>query len=194
MEPVAIASAGHPVRVVVADELERPRVMVLFRPLFATPHLLWHGLWSLAVLVAAPVAWALSLVREEMPVALHGFLAAYVRYTTHLWAYLLLLGRKFPGFVGRDGSYGIEAVLPERRSQSRRSVAFRLLLALPALLGAAIVLALLLVVGLVAWLVGLVFGRIPRRLRDFGVSLLRFVAQTLAYVLLLTDRYPLVRR
>jgi Domain of unknown function (DUF4389) len=195
MEPVAaFASAEQRVRIVVRDELERPRLLVLFRPLFAIPHLVWHGLWSIAALFAVLAAWTATVVRGEVPGALHRFLAAYVRYTTHVWAYVCVVGRKFPGFVGREGSYGLDAVVAGPRPQGRAKAAFRLALAIPAVLVAAVVLALLALLGLVSWTVALVRGRIPARLRDVGVSFLSYGVQTLSYLLLLSDRFPSVRR
>jgi hypothetical protein len=154
----------------------------------------WHGLWSLAALVAVLASWFAALVEGDVPAALHRFLAAYVRYTTHVWAYVTLVGRRFPGFVGRDGSYGVDAIVDRPHRQSRASIAFRLVLAIPALLVTAVLTALLLVLGLAGWAVALVWGRIPQPLRDVGAWCLRYAAGTLAYVLLLTDHSPLVRR
>ena len=38
----------HPVRIVVADDLARPRLTVLFRLFLAIPHFVWIVLWSIA--------------------------------------------------------------------------------------------------------------------------------------------------
>src|SRR5918994_680081 len=38
----------HPVRIVVNDDLERPRLTVLFRLFLAIPHFIWLALWSIA--------------------------------------------------------------------------------------------------------------------------------------------------
>jgi hypothetical protein len=46
------------------------------------------------------------------------------------------------------------------------------------------------VVAFLAWFACLVRGRMPRGLRDLQAYALRYAAQTWAYVLLLTDRYP----
>ena len=42
------------------------------------------------------------------PAALHRFLSAYVRYTTHVYAFLLLVANPFPGFSGEPGSYPVD--------------------------------------------------------------------------------------
>ena len=41
----------HPVRMVVTDDLERPRLTVLFRLFLAIPHIVWFVLWSIAVVL-----------------------------------------------------------------------------------------------------------------------------------------------
>ena len=49
--------------------------------------------------------------------SLHRFLAAYVRYTSHVFAFVTMVGGPFPGFVGRQGSYPIEIEIdPPSRS------------------------------------------------------------------------------
>ncbi len=65
-------------------------------------------LWSIAVVFAVLAAWVVALVTGRVPDSLHRFLAAYVRYATHLVAFVYLIGRRFPGFTGRAGSYGID--------------------------------------------------------------------------------------
>ena len=98
----------HPVRIVVTDDLERPRLTVLFRLFLAIPHLVWIFLWSIAVFFVVIIAWLAALVTGRVPQSLRRFLAAYIRYATHLGAFLYLVGRRFPGFTGRAGSYGID--------------------------------------------------------------------------------------
>jgi hypothetical protein len=180
----------HPVPIVVSDELERSRLTVLFRLLLAIPHLVWLTLWAVPASFAVVAAWFVALVTGRVPVALHGFLAAYVRYWTHVSAYLYVVGRRFPGFTGREGSHGIDVSIPPPQSQSRWKTLFRFFLALPAILVASALGNALLVVAILGWWVSLVRGRMPEGLRNLGASCLRYTAQTYAYLGLLTDRYP----
>jgi hypothetical protein len=46
------------------------------------------------------------------------------------------------------------------------------------------------VIALLAWWYALVTGRMPDGMRDLGAACLRYSAQTYAYLMLLTDRYP----
>jgi hypothetical protein len=180
----------HPVRVVVADDLERPRLIVLFRALLAVPHVVWLALWSVAVVLAALVAWAAALVAGRVPVRLQRFLAAYVRAVAHLTAFVSLVGRRFPGFTGRGGSYGIDIAIEPANRQSRWKTLLRLPLAVPALILASALGSVLLVVGFLGWWHALATRRMPEGLRALGASCIRYLAQTEAFALLLTDRYP----
>lgn len=180
----------HPVRVVVADDLERPRLTVLFRALLAVPHVVWLALWSLAVVLAALVAWAVALVTSRVPVRLQRFLAAYVRAVAHLTAFVSLVGRRFPGFAGRAGSYGVDIAIEPANRQSRWKTLFRLPLAVPALILASALSGVLLVVAFLSWWYALAARRMPEGLRDLGASCIRYLAQTEAFALLLADRYP----
>ncbi len=180
----------HPLRIVIADDLERPRLMVLFRLFLAIPHFVWLLLWSVATFVAAVAAWIAALATGRVPLALHRFLAAYVRYVLHLLSFLHLVGRKFPSFTGRAGSYGIDLQIDPRARQSRWKILFRLLLALPALLLGGVLGGVVLVVAFLGWFYAIATGSMPEGLRNLGVSCLRYGAQLDSYLLLLTDRYP----
>jgi hypothetical protein len=178
------------VELVVTDDLERPRLTVVFRLFLAIPHLFWWALWAIAVGFAAFVAWIAALATGQVPHALHRFLAAFVRYSTHLGAFVYLVGRRFPGFTGRAGSYGIDLEIAPRERQSRWKTGFRWFLAIPALILASTLGGVAFVLALLAWWYALVTARMPEGLRNLGASCLRYSAQTYAYALLVTDRYP----
>ncbi len=180
----------HPVQIVVADDLERSRVTVFFRLLLAIPLLVWIVLWGIAVFFAAIAAWLAALFTGRVPDALHRFLAAYVRFGTHVSAYVYLVGRKFPGFMGRAGSYGIDLEIAPPARQNRWTTFFRLFIAIPALLVASALGGVLLVVAILGWFYALVRGRTPEGLRNLGAACIRYTEQTSAFLLLVTDRYP----
>jgi hypothetical protein len=180
----------HPVRLSVPDDLGRPRLLVLFRALLAIPHLAWLALWGVAVPFAAVAAWVAALAAGRVPGPLHRFLCAYVHYTTHVLAFATLVGRRFPGFTGRADSYEVALELPAAQTQRRLTALGRAVLALPALLVAGALGSVLWVVALLCWWYALVCGRVPDGLRDLGASCLRYSAQTYAYLLLVTGRYP----
>jgi Domain of unknown function (DUF4389) len=180
----------HPVPIVVTDDLERPRLTVVFRLLLAIPHLVWLLLWFFPVWFATIAAWFAALFTGRVPSALHRFIAAYVRYATHVFAFLFLVGRRFPGFTGRAGSYPVDVEIAPPERQNRWKTFFRFFLAIPALILGSALNGVAFLVAFLGWWYALVTGRMPEGLRNLGAACLRYSAQTYAYLFLLTDRYP----
>jgi hypothetical protein len=208
----------HPIRLVVTDDLARNRLTVFFRLLLAIPHIIWFLLWSIAAVFAAIANWFATLFRGRSPDALHGFLAAYVRYGTHLYGYLYLAANPYPGFVGEAGSYPVDLEIDPPERQNRWLTGFRIFLALPPLLLAGVLAGSGLedwgwgrswgwdddggrgsfsfvggvsaIVAFFAWFACLVRGRMPGGFRDLVAWALRYNAQASSYLFLLTDRYP----
>jgi hypothetical protein len=180
----------HPVTLIVTDELRRSRLTVLFRLLLFLPHLVWLLLWSVLASLAAVAGWFAALAVGGLPGPLARFLSAYVRYAAHVSAFVNLVGNPFPGFVGKPGSYPIDVELVLADRQSRWTTGFRLLLAFPAFMLAGGAGSLLGVVAVLGWFSSLARGRMPQGLRNAGGYSVGYSAQTLAYALLVTDRYP----
>jgi hypothetical protein len=177
-------------RLSLSDDLRRSRLTVLFRLLLGVPHLIWLVLWSVVAFLAAIVNWVATLVRGRSPSALAGFLAAYVRYSIHVYAFLHLIGNPFPGFNGRAGSYPVDAEVPLGEPQNRWVTGFRVLLAVPAFFVGSALGTVLLVAAFLGWFASLVRAEMPRGLRNAGAHALLYQAQLYAYSLVLTDRYP----
>ncbi len=197
----------HPIRLLITDDLERSRITVGLRLLLAIPHYIWVALWTVVAVLAAFANWVGTLLLGRPPVLLHRFLAAYVKYVTQLYAYLRLAANPYPSFDGPDG-YPIDLRLPPPAPQSRVTVLFRVVLAIPAwvlaeVLGGGTSSAFrrrsnsslptnglggtLAVAG---WFVSVATARMPRGLRDTTAWSLGYGAQFWSYLLLLTDRYP----
>ena len=207
----------HPVQLAVTDDLERSRLTVFFRILLAIPHFIWLGLWSIGVFFVAIIAWFVALFTGRLPQGLHDFFGMYVRYATHLGAYLALAANPYPGFTGAPG-YPVDVSIPEREPQPRWKTAFRIFLAIPTLMLAATlgsfvgggggsqaaeegaskaqwlassgVGGVAAVCAVLGWFAILATGRMPLGLRNLGAYGLGYTAQAYSYVLLLTDRYP----
>ncbi len=180
----------HPVRVDVTDDLRRSRVLTFFRLPISIPHIVWFVLWTIPAAVAALLNWLCALVTGRAPRPFHRFLSRYVRYSTHLWAFLFLIGNPFPGFTGKPGTYPIEVELPPSEPQRRLVTLVRGLLAIPALFILTGLSGALSIAGILGWFVALFLGRMPDGLRNLGAYVLRYGAQTGAYFYVLTERYP----
>ncbi len=79
----------------------RDRLTVLFRILFAVPHLI--VLWFLGVAwsFTTALAWVVILVTGRYPEALYGFALGVLSWTTRVEAYILLLRDEYPPFTLR---------------------------------------------------------------------------------------------
>jgi hypothetical protein len=179
----------HPIRLVVTDDLQRSRLTVFFRLLLAIPHFVWVALWGIAVWFAVLAAWVVGIFTGRVPEGLHGFIASYLRYLTHVYAYSTIAADPFPAFSGAAGD-PVDVEIAPAVEQSRLVIFFRLLLAIPAWIVLAVLGYVAQVVAFLAWLYALVTGRLHVGLRDVLAYWLRYNAQTFGYVCLLTQRYP----
>jgi hypothetical protein len=197
---------------VVEDDLQRNRLTVFFRLILAIPLFIFLILWTIAVFFVAILNWIVTLAQGQPPDGLHKFMSSYIRFTVHVNAYVSFVGNPYPGFVGEEGEYPIDVVLPAPAQQPRWTTFFRIFIAIPALLlstalgGSANIRipgrgsgsygsgfsggALGFAVFFLGWFASLARGRMPKGLRDAGAYGIGYGAQTLAYLLLVTDRYP----
>lgn len=183
-------TSTHPIRLIVNDDLQRTRLTVFFRLILAIPLLLWAVLWAVIAVLAYIVNWFATLFMGQSPDGLHNFLATFLRYTTHVRAYTLLVADPYPPFTGREGTYPIDLEVDPPQRQNRWTVFFRGILALPALLLSNILSQVNQLLAVFSWFIALVTGRVPEGLRNFAALAMRIETQTYAYVLLLTGRYP----
>lgn len=180
----------HPIRLANADEPRRHRLVVAFRLPLMTPHFVWLTLWGVVALLAGMVAWLVALFTGRVPAPLHRFLAAFVRYTTHAYAFLYLAGGPYPGFLGRAGSYPLDIEIDGPEPQGRWTIAFRWILAIPALMLAAAMSGILTIGSIGAWWYALFRGRVPDGLHHALAYALRYSAMAYAHALLVTGTYP----
>jgi hypothetical protein len=184
-----VPGSDHPVQMIVTDDLVRSRVTVFFRLLLVIPHLIWLVLWGILVELAVLIAWFAALVTGRVPNGLHSFVASYLRYMTHVAAYTLLLADPYPAFSG-SASYPVDVSFAPPEAQSRVTVFFRILLAIPALFLNSVFRSVNEIIAILGWFYALATGRMNGGMRDLSVWLLRYEVQTYAYLFLLTGRYP----
>ena len=180
----------HPIGLVVADDLRRTRLTVFFRVLLAIPQAVWLALWGIAAWIVLVLAWFAALITGRVPGGLHAFLAHYARAATHLYAYVLLLADPWPPFGGSPGTYPVDLRVAPPEPQSRLTVLFRLVLAVPALVLSYVFRLVNQLVAFLGWFYCLATGRMHEGMRDLSAWMLRYELQTYAYVGLLTGTYP----
>jgi Domain of unknown function (DUF4389) len=190
------------VDLVVRDDLERSRLTVFFRLILAIPHLIVLTIWTLIAFFMAIINWFAILFSGR---TVGGDLTdRYLRYYTHVYAYLNLGANGFPGFAGEGGSYAVDLEVPEVRRQNRWKTGFRAILAIPTLFLASAMggsslqtsygsygsLGVIATCAFLGWFVCMARARMPRGLRDLLVYGIWYTAQANAYILLVTDKYP----
>lgn len=188
LEDVPVRS--DPIGMLADEDLRRSRLTVFFRLLLTLPHLIWLSLWGLVVYVAVIINWFVTLIRGRSPAGLHRFLAAYLRYQTHVFAFMYLTANPFPGFTGREGSYPVDLSIESVRKQNRWTVGFRAVLIFPAALVSFAYGNILSIAAFLGWFSVLATGKMPRGLRGAQLLALRYSAQYNGYAYLLTDVYP----
>ena len=148
------------------------------------------GLWTYVALPVAVVNWFITLVRGRPSAGVHAWTSRLVRYQAHVYAYVYLVADPYPSFRGWAGTYPIDVAIAPLGAQARWKTRFRIVLALPAYVLATVLVYVLYIVAFLGAFAALATGRFPRGFRDLSAYCLRYQAQTYAYLLLLTDRYP----
>jgi hypothetical protein len=180
----------HPVRLMVYDDLKRSRLTVFFRLLLLFPHFVWQYVWSFVISFLVIINWFVVLFRTRTPDDMHSLLARALRYRTHLVSYMFLVSNPYPTFFGRLGAHPIDLEVEGPEPQRRVITFFRLILAIPAIVVSYVFIFVLFFIAFIGWFIALVVGRMPKGMRDLSAYCVQYEAQTFAYLMLLTDRYP----
>jgi len=180
----------HPIRLTVADDLRRWRLTVALRWVLALPHLFVLSAWTYLLLPVALVNWVIALVRGRPAAGLSAWVSRFVRFQTHVYAYVYFVADPYPSFRGWAGTYPVDLAIDTPGPQPRWKTLFRIVLVIPAYVLTTVLQYVLLVVAVLGAIFALFMGRYPRGFRDLSAYTLRYTAQTWSYLLLLTDRYP----
>jgi hypothetical protein len=180
----------HTVRLIDHDDLKRSRLTVLVRAFLVLPHLIWLTLYASVAVFVALANWIVTLIKGRSPQRMHRWLVRYLRYTVYVYSYLYVLANPYPPFHGDQRSYTIDLQVEGPDEQRRLVTAFRLVLVIPAFVLGWVLSQVLQVIALIAWLIAIFLGRIPRGMEQLGLYCLRYQTQVYAYLLVVTDRYP----
>jgi hypothetical protein len=180
----------HTVRLIDHDDLKRSRLTVLVRAFLVLPHLIWLTLYASVALFVALANWIVTLIKGRSPQRMHRWLVRYLRYTVYVYSYLYVLADPYPPFHGDQRSYTIDLQVEGPDDQRRLVTAFRLVLVIPAFVLGWVLSQVLQVIALLAWVIAIFVGRIPRGMEQLGLYCLRYQTQVYAYLLVVTERYP----
>ena len=169
---------------------------------------------------AAIATWVATLVRGRPPGRLARVHRARTSATARTSTRISARRESYPGFVGEEGEYPVDVILPPTRAAAAledaasgscwrfRRCSSRLALGGRFSFGGSFGRAggtdgrgysssfsgssggLATVSSILGWFASLARGRMPKGLRDAGAYGVGYSAQVLAYLLLVTDRYP----
>ena len=166
------------IRVTFDTELRSGRLAVLFRAPLAIVPAVALAVWSVLAVVVLVATWPAAIVRAEIPQGMHRLQRSYLVGVTRFVAWFALVGQ-----------VSLEA--PQLRHR-RVTVLLRPLLAVPTVVLASVLVVALAWTAFGAWFVALVRGRTTEGLRELGAFCIRYQAEALAYLMLLTPCYPAV--
>jgi hypothetical protein len=184
--------SSYPIAYEQEPPVKRSRLTVFFRFLTVIPHLIWAWLYGLAFCVVEVLAWFAILFTGRFPRGLYRFAADYLRFSTRLYAYVLLIVDAFPPFDGGEHpEYPIRVRIAEPAPRySRLKALFRIILAIPIFILQYVMEIWMGVVAIGIWFVAVVTGRTSPGLTDALRFPASYYVRSSAYVFLLTDAYP----
>jgi hypothetical protein len=184
--------APLPVQVAVAGRARQRPLTVLPRLLMAIPHLVVLEFLAIAAAVIGFIGWWGALFTGRLPEFAATYLTGYVRWTTRVTGYVMLLTDVYPPFsLDDEPGYPVRVGVAAPGRLNRAAVFFRLILVIPAnLLAGLAELGGATIVAFAGWLATLVTGQLPTSLHMAYAAVLRFTARANCYQLLLTPAYP----
>ena len=189
--PAAAPIAPPPILVAVAAPAPQRRLLVALRLILVVPHLIMLFLISIAAFVAAFIGWWGALFTGRLPRFAVNFLSGYLRWSTRVSAYMMLLTDVYPPFTPDDDpGYPVRVAIPEPQRLNRAAVFFRAILLTPVAIFSSIIRYGTMVMALVAWVITLATGRLPYSFHLAYVAALRFQTRFNGYEFMLTPAYP----
>ena len=164
--------------------------------LLAIPHLVIANALSNVANLMSVVSWFSIVFTGQMPDGIARFQCMILRYEARAYSYVAFLRRPYPQFEfdmanGDNGSDPLRVdFAPQLSERNRVTVAFRLILILPAVIYTVLVAIAAAFSVIIAGFAVLFTGRWPQGLRSFVINAGRLTLRVSAYGRLLSDTYP----
>jgi hypothetical protein len=168
----------------------RDRVTVGFRFVLAIPHAIVLYAWTLFAEILAFVEWFIVLFTGRRNRGIWDLQWSWLQYSSRVTAYQYLLFDPYPPFGAEQGPTPMTVHLEYEEEANRLTNGLRFIWAIPALIVAAVLGIGVFVVVVVSWFAIVITGRQSRGMFDFVLTGTRYILQTNAYVMLMTDTYP----
>lgn len=171
---------------------QRSRLTTFFRLILVIPWAIVGIFWLLAALVAVVIAWFAIVFTGRYPQGLYDLAAKALRYYTRVNSFALLMTDAWPSFGGgEDPQYPARAAIaPPLAEYSRWKTLLRIFLLIPIVIVLYFVQLVSRAISVLAWLVIVVTGRLPRGIFDVMRFVLAYETRATAYEWLMTETYP----
>ena len=157
------------------------------------PHFFVLFFLNIAAGFVAFIGWWGTLFTGRLPEFAYSYLSGYVRWYTRVQAYgALLLTDQYPPFSLRDEpDYPVRIAIPPRDRLNRFAVLFRIILVIPAaVVNLVVQYGAGTIVPIVAWVIALITGKLPKSLHLAYTAVLRYSTRLNCYSTMLTAAYP----
>ncbi|MEO6125102.1 MAG: DUF4389 domain-containing protein [Ilumatobacteraceae bacterium] len=164
--------------------------------LLAIPHLVIANALGNVANVLSIVSWFSIVFTGRMPDGIARFQCMILRYEARAYSYVAFLRQPYPKFEFdmADADPGHDPLrvdfAPQPAERNRITVAFRLILIIPAVIYTVLIAVAATLAVIIAAFAVLVTGRWPQGLRTFVLNAGRLTLRVNAYGRLLTDTYP----
>ena len=181
----------YPVRLEIDYPQRLSRLLIFVKWLLAIPHLIALYVLGIVAYAVLIIAWFAVLITGRYPRALFDYLVGFERWRARVSAYLLLQTDAYPPFkLADDPAYPVRLEIDYPPRIARWRPLLHWLLAIPALIGAFVVVIIAYLAAIVAWFAILFTGRYPEGLFNAATVALRWSARVTIYYYWMVEPYP----
>ncbi len=169
---------------------ERNRGTVAARIILAIPQLIVLRLWNAVAEIVAVIHWFICVFTGRRNSSMWKFVNDYLMFESRTLSYVALMHDEWPPIGNDQGSVPTRYELAYDDSVNRKTVALRIIWAIPAAIIGMLYGIGAFFVAIASWFSIVVTGSQPPGMFDFLLKASRYLAQLSAYLLLQTDTYP----
>jgi hypothetical protein len=174
-------------------DIPRSRLTTFFRLIIVIPWAIWASIYGIGALVVVIIAWFAMLFTGRYPEGMYNFIAGYLRLSTRVYAYALLLTDELPSFSGGpEPEYPVKVdVAPRQERYHRGKTFFKYVLWFPQMLIGGYGLAFVVqFAAFVSWFRILFTGKQSITMHEALVGSSAYLVRSSGFILMLTETHP----
>lgn len=180
--------------------VDAPDRVANWRPLvhwiLLIPHFVILAVFHVVAWLLAMLSMLVVLITGKLPAGIASFQVMYIRYYPRVLSYVHIIHHQYPPFEFSSsaedpgGSPVVVNVEEPSGNRNRLAALFRPIYGLPHIVFVTVYSYLVVVVVTIAYLIILFTGRWPTGMRNFVTGFYRVHTRYLAFIYMLTDKYP----